>query len=98
MYYYYATFNGSIWLKALYFFRMNRIVGPLLKIVGRMGKDIANFVIIIILTTFTFSCIGMILFDTLPEFASFHRSLFTLFSWMLGSFTFDTMSSFGLLG
>lgn len=42
---------------------MNQIVGPLLKILSKMGRDIANFMIILCLTLFTFACVGMILFS-----------------------------------
>ena len=45
----------------------------------------------------TFSCIGMILFS-IPEFMTFEGSLITLFSWMLGDFSFDTMQTEGVLG
>ena len=39
----------------------------------------------------------MIVFDV-PEFSSFQASLITLFTWMLGDFSFETMESEGVLG
>ena len=77
---------------------MNRIVGPLLKIIGRMGRDIANFLVILTLTIFTFCCVGMIIFDNLPQFSTFNNALLTLFSWTLGSFSMDEMVSEGIIG
>lgn len=77
---------------------MNEIMGPLLKILSKMGRDIANFIVILSLTLFTFACVGMILFSNIKEFSTVKEALLTLFSWMLGSFSFETMAPFGLVG
>ena len=95
--YAYAALGATLWVKVLYLLRLNRVIGPLLKILGRMAHDIFNFLALLALILLTFSCVGMILFP-LPEFSTLEDSLVTLFSWMLGDFSFETMQSEGLLG
>ncbi len=68
--YFYASLSGLIWMKVLYLLRLNRIVGPLLKIVRRMAADILNFLSLLALVMVSFSCVGIILFRV-EEFSSF---------------------------
>ena len=86
-----------MWIKVLYLMRLNRIIGPLLKILSRMAQDIFNFMALLGLILITFSCIGMILFH-IPQFMTFEASLVTLFSWMLGDFSFEDMQTEGIFG
>ena len=62
-----------------------------------MSRDIFNFLSLACLVLLLFSCVGMILF-TIPGFASFEDSLITLYSWMLGDFSFDDVESEGFKG
>ena len=94
---YYAAFTACVWLRVLYLLRLNRILGPLLKIIFHMTKDILKFVFLLILIILTFACIGNIEFNV-PEFYTFHQSIITLYSWMLGEFSFDVMEPEGAMG
>lgn len=88
---YYGLFAAAIWLKLINFFHATRTVGPLLKIITRMSRDIFNFLSLGLLVLLLFSCVGMILFS-LPNFVTFDASLKTLYGWMLGDFTFDDVA------
>lgn len=87
--YFFAAQNGSIWLKALFLLRMNRIVGPLLKIILELARDFFNFFSIFMLTLLTFACVGVIMFSNLDGFSYFSKSIVTLLSWTLGSFSYS---------
>ena len=62
-----------------------------------MSRDIFNFLSLACLLLLLFSCIGMILFNV-PGFQTFGDSLITLYSWMLGDFSFDDVADEGLRG
>lgn len=62
MAYVYALLGASMWLKVLYLVRLNRMIGPLLKILSRMAQDIFNFTVLMSLILLLFSFVGMILF------------------------------------
>ena len=59
----YSLLNACVWLRVLYFLRLNRILGPLLKIVIQMTKDILKFLFLLILVILTFACVGKIEFS-----------------------------------
>ena len=94
---YYSAFNAFVWLRVLYLLRLNRILGPLLKIIFHMTKDMVKFVLLLVLIILTFACIGNIEFE-IGEFYTFHQSIITLYSWMLGEFSFETVEPEGPKG
>lgn len=94
---YFAVFSSCIWIKVLYHFRLNSLFGPLLTIFSHMSQIIVQFSLLIILLILTFAFSGRIMFSV-GRFESFYESLMTLFSWMLGEFSFDSMSSEGWKG
>ena len=53
--------NGSIWLKVILLFGLNRVVGPLIRTISRMISDIFSFLVVFFLVLLLFSCVGMIL-------------------------------------
>ncbi len=94
---YYSMLNCLVWLRLVYLLRLNRILGPLIKIITRMTQDILKFMFLLALIILTFACVGNIEFSV-PEFYTFHQSIITLYSWMLGEFSFDTMQPEGAPG
>ena len=62
-----------------------------------MTKDILKFVLLLVLIILTFACIGNIEFE-IREFYTFHQSIITLYSWMLGEFSFETVEPEGPKG
>ena len=85
--YSFSTLNALLILRVLYIFRLNSTIGPLLKVLLRMARDVFNFTILLFFTVIFFSSVGLTLF-TVPQFMSFSASFLTLFSWMLGNFNF----------
>ena len=77
---------------------MNRIVGPLLKIILELGRDFFNFFSIFFLVLLAFVCVGVILLDGNPKFADFLSAITTLLSWTLGSFSFSEVEANGIVG
>ena len=94
----YALLVVPVWLKFINFFHATRTVGPLLKIINKMAQDIFNFLTLACLVILLFSCVGLILFFRNGKFMSFGDALVTLYSWMLGDFSFDDMADEGLKG
>ena len=86
-----------IWIRVLFLFRLNRTLGPLIKIILHMSRDISKFLFLLALVLVTFACIGKIEFSV-PEFSTFADSIITLYSWMLGLFTFTSMEPEGMKG
>ena len=62
-----AFLISFMWIKVLYLLRLNRVIGPLLKILARMAHDIFIFMVLSAFILVTFSWTGMILFR-IPEF------------------------------
>ena len=77
---------------------MNRIVGPLLKIILELGRDFFNFFSILFLTLLTFACVGVILLESNENFTTFTNAIVTLLSWTLGSFSFSEVEANGIVG
>ena len=94
---YFAVFGSFIWIRVLNHLRLNSIIGPLLTIFAHMSKVILQFCLLLILLVLTFAFTGRMLF-TIPQFSSFYETLITLFSWMLGEFSFATVSEEGWKG
>ena len=93
-----ALLIGSLWLKVILLFGLNRLVGPLIRTVASMISDIFSFLVLFFLVLLLFSCIGMILFDTVSDFSTFKGTIILLFSFSLGDFNFDTIQPEGGLG
>lgn len=62
-----------------------------------MTRDIVQYGFLLVLLFCTFAFSGRILFNT-PQFSSFQETLITLFSWMLGEFSFEAMEEEGWEG
>ena len=86
-----ALLIGSLWLKVILLFGLNRLVGPLIRTVASMISDIFSFLVLFFLVLLLFSCIGMILFDTVSDFSTFKGTIILLFSFSLGDFNFNTI-------
>ena len=78
--------------------QVNRILGPLIKTLNRMSRDICTFLALASLVILLFSCMAMALLNELPEFSSFPLAVLTLYSWMLGDFSFDIVEPAGVFG
>ena len=63
-----------------------------------MISDIFSFLVLFFLILLLFSCVGLILFDQIPQFGNFTDTIILLFSMSLGDFSFDTMEPEGALG
>lgn len=94
---YFAALNSMVWIRVLYLFRLNRTLGPLIKIILHMGRDIFKFLFLLALVLTTFACIGKIEFS-IKEFHTFTDCFITLYSWMLGLFNFEQMEPEGAKG
>lgn len=94
---YFATLNSTVWIRVLYLLRLNRTLGPLIKIILHMSREIFKFLFLLVLILVIFACIGKIEFS-IAEFTTFTDSIVTLYSWMLGLFTFAEMEPEGPKG
>ena len=63
-----------------------------------MISDIFSFLVLFFLILLLFSCVGMVLFDQIPEFGNFTDSIILLFTYSLGEFSFDPFAPEGALG
>ena len=87
---YFGILGFCIWVKVLFLFRLNSLFGPLLTIFQHMGLVILQFSLLLVLVSLTFAISGHVLFSSL-HFSSLQESFVTLFSWMLGEFSFSSM-------
>ena len=55
--------SGLLWLRIFFHLRLNPILGPMIKILGYMLKDMATFLGIYGIVLIIFASIGMIIFD-----------------------------------
>lgn len=71
-------------------FQFSKEIGPLLKIVGKMGGDFLNFLTIYVILLIMFSIVGNINFKLYCiEFAGLFASLATIMDYSMGNFGFD---------
>lgn len=92
-----AILVASTWLRVLVHLRLSFLVGPLLKMVVHMTKDILKFILLLIFILFAFASVGKIELP-IPEFRDIGTSRITLYAWMLGQFDFETVAPAGLVG
>ncbi len=76
-----------MWGKMLYLLQVNRVFGPLLKIIVGLSCDTLSFLALLFFLQTAFACVGLILFQT-EGFTTFPHSMLTLYSWTLGAFDF----------
>ena len=62
-----AILVASTWLRVLVHLRLSFLVGPLLKMVVHMTKDILKFILLLIFILFAFASVGKIELP-IPEF------------------------------
>ena len=93
----FALLSALLWLKLLYMVRLNRLIGPLLKIIFHMSQDILKFCLLLAIVLLSFASIGIVRF-VVPPFFTFRSSIITLFGWMLGDFNYDDMKPEGVQG
>ena len=92
-----ALLSALLWLKLLYMVRLNRLIGPLLKIIFHMSQDIIKFCLLLAIVLLSFASIGIVRF-VVPPFFTFRSSIITLFGWMLGDFDYNDMKPEGVQG
>lgn len=72
------------WLKVLFFFRLTRTFGPMIKIIVEMIKEMLVFCVIWLALLLFLNCIATSLFGDLPEYSDFFGALIMLFEAALG--------------
>ena len=68
----------------------NETIGPLIKIVGKLGTDFLNFFLIYSIITIMFTVVGNVNFmNELTMFEGFFQSLLTVVDTSLGNYNFE---------
>jgi len=73
--------------------QFNESIGPLIKIVGKLGGDFFNFFLIYLIMTIMFTVVGNINFmNEITMFEGFFQSLLTVIDCSLGNYSFAIFS------
>lgn len=75
---------GLFWLKVLFFFRLTRTFGPMIKIIAAMIKEMAIFCVIWFTQLCFLTCVSTLLFGDLPVYQSFFDAFIMLLETALG--------------
>ena len=96
-FYAFALLTALLWTEQLRQFRACGVVGPLLGVFSSMGRDFGQFLVLMAGVLLAFASVGLILLP-IPEFATLHEALLTLFSWLHGDFDVGTVRPAGVPG
>ena len=78
-----------MWLRVFLVFRITSLLGPLIKMIFSMVKDISVFLILYFLSLVMFSSVGILLFPDVDNFVTFYKAINYLFEASLGNFDPD---------
>jgi hypothetical protein len=84
----YAVGATALWLRVIYSFRLTKILGPTIKMIGHMFADIGRFLILMLFVGLMFVCSANLFFNDLHEYSTTREASVTLFSSALGEFDF----------
>ena len=88
----------SLWLRVLLIFRGSEFLGPFLKVIQKLAKDIATFFLLYVIVLVSFASVGNLAFFHSDSYSNLFDAFMTLFSASVGGFDFQTIGSiFGKL-
>jgi hypothetical protein len=89
----YSITAACIWLRVVYALRLTRFLGPLIKMVQLMIRDILVFLILFGCDLIIFASIGNMLFVSIEEYSTLNVAMVTLFTSALGGFDFGVLKN-----
>ena len=81
-----AALAMLIWVKVILAIESNRTVGPMLKMIIVMTKDLATFIVLWSAILIFFLCVGQLVFVDVETFQSIETTLDFLINAALGNF------------
>ena len=84
-----AIAAGALWMKVLQVFRLTRFLGPLIKMIQKMIREVMVFMVLYIAQLVFFACVGNILFTENPRFNNLWDSGLALFDASLANYYFS---------
>ena len=84
----YGAIIFLMWFKILLLLRISPLLGPMIRMMSKMIKDMFIFFLLYTLIIIFFSVIGQCSFMDVPEFNTFGQSMLYLFNSSLGNYEF----------
>ena len=82
-----------MWFRVFLSFRTTQLLGPLIKMILAMLKDIGVFLVLYLIVLVMFASVGLLLFPDVEQFETFYNAMFYLFDSSLGNFDRDIYES-----
>lgn len=87
----YSIAAGCLWLRVILSLKLTRFMGPLIKMIQLMIKDIMIFLVLFVCDLLVFATIGNLLFVSVHQYETLEEALKTLFASALGGFDMTTL-------
>ena len=83
----------SMWLRVLLIFRGSEFLGPFLKVIQKMAKNMATFFLLYLIVLISFASVGNLAFFYSNNYANLQDAIITLFGSSIGGFDFKILNS-----
>ena len=91
-----AFILSIMWIRVAMLFRITKLLGPLIKIIFALMRTFMLFFILYLLSLFSFSSVGILLFLEMDQFSSLYKAMIFLFGSSLGEFDFSVFDAITL--
>lgn len=91
-----AVIASTFWLRMFLMLKLTKTFGPLIKIIYVMMRELMIFLVLWGIQLFIFSCIGILIFSSVPEYEGFMNVLILFFQSALGIWDFSIYNNFNL--
>ena len=83
----------SMWLRVLLIFRGSEFLGPFLKVIQKLVKNMATFFLLYMIILISFASVGNLAFFYSDNYANLFEAFITLFGSSIGSFDFKVLNT-----
>ena len=87
----YSVAMACLWMRFIYSLRLNRFLGPLVKMIQMMIYDIMVFLVLFVCDLLIFASIGTLLFVSADNYKNLNEAMVTLFTSAMGGFDFTIL-------
>ena len=84
------------WLRLLFMLILTNTFGPLIAITMNMMKDLSIFFVLFVIELVAFSCVGILSFGNMDEYASLATTMVMFFGSALGDWDFGIYGEYGM--
>ena len=83
----------SMWLRVLLIFRGSEFLGPFLKVIQKLVRNMASFFLLYLIILISFASVGNLAFFYSEGYGNLFNAIVTLFGSSIGEFNFNLLNS-----